>query len=303
MLLSVQINNRDIGNEYPPYIVAEIGQNHNGSVSLALQMIDYAWQAGANAVKFQKRTVELCVPRYMWNEKRETPWGQMSYIDYRRKLEFGKEEYDIINSFCHQRGIPWFVSVWDEESVTFMERYNLMAYKIGSPSVTDISLIKAVEATERPFIISTGMSTLDEIEQVMLQLNDNTLERLILCHCTSIYPCPLDRLNLNVITTLKERWPVVLGYSGHERGTEFAGVAVALGARYLERHFTLDRYGWGSDQAASIEPWQMRNYVRSAVETWSALGDGHKVVYSEEQAKMSTLRRTLFTEVSNASSQ
>ena len=286
---SIRIADRDIGLDQPPFLVAEIGINHNGSLDDAVKMIHLAKMSGADAVKFQKRTPRICVPMSEWDKPRETPWGTMSYIEYKECLEFNGREYDTINYACKDEDIPWFASVWDEPSVDFMEHYDPPCYKIGSASLTDIPLLKAVKAKGRPIILSTGMSTMGEINSALQVLGE---DNLVLCHSTSIYPCPREKLNLRFLAEMQHCWPnVVIGYSGHEIGVHVTPVVVALGASYIERHFTLDRRGWGTDQAASIEHWQFKDMADRIMETWQSLGDGIKIVFPEEAEKKVLLRR------------
>ena len=286
----VQIKkNRAIGPGQPVYIIAEIGINHNGSVDVARQLIDAAVQAGCDAVKFQKRTPELCVPKDQWEKQRETPWGTMSYIDYKRKTEFGLEEYTLIDDYCQARGIDWFASCWDEPSVDFMEQFSPVLYKMASASLTDKPLLDRVRATGRPLMLSTGMSTNQEIEAAVKHVG---LDNLMIAHSTSAYPCLPTELNLRMIPTLIAQFPgTPIGYSGHETGLSPTVTAVALGATFVERHFTLDRATWGSDHAASVEPGGMMKLVRDIRDTELALGDGVKVVYESEREPLRRLRR------------
>ena len=286
----VQIKkNRAIGPGQPVYIIAEIGINHNGSVDVARQLIDAAVQAGCDAVKFQKRTPELCVPKDQWEKQRETPWGTMSYIDYKRKTEFGLDEYTLIDDYCQARGIDWFASCWDEPSVDFMEQFSPVLYKMASASLTDKPLLDRVRATGRPLMLSTGMSTNQEIEAAVKHVG---LDNLMIAHSTSAYPCLPTELNLRMIPTLIAQFPgTPIGYSGHETGLSPTVTAVALGATFVERHFTLDRATWGSDHAASVEPGGMMKLVRDIRDTELALGDGVKVVYESEREPLRRLRR------------
>lgn len=288
----MQLHQRHIGPEHPPYICGEMGVNHLGDLPRALRLIAAAHAAGADSVKFQKRSPRLCVPESEWNKPKTLEDDRIvPYIEYREMTEFGKAEYDQIDAFCKARSIPWFASSWDLPSLEFMEAYNPPCHKLGSPSLTDTLLLQALVATQRPLIVSTGMSTWQEIESAMLLLTP-AWDRLILCHCTSEYPTPYEHLNLRMITTLKKRWPrVLIGYSGHERGTDVTLGAIALGACFIERHFTDNRFGWGTDQPASIEAFQMENLVTSGNRLWLALGDGQKQVYPSEQASIQKLRK------------
>lgn len=288
MTREIQIGNRMVGDGHPAYIVAEIGVNHNGSVEIAKDLIKQARHAGVDAVKFQKRTPELCVPRDQWDLMRETPWGYISYIEYRRKMEFQQEQYSEIDHYCRDLGMPWFASVWDEPSVDFMEDYNPIAYKVPSASLTDHSLLRCLRDTGRPVILSTGMSTMEQIRAAVSLLD---LDNLVICHATSTYPCDPGELNLNVIPVLREEFPCPIGYSGHEVGLITSVVAVALGACMVERHITLDRAMWGSDQAASVEPQGFERLVKYVRVTQQSLGDGVKRVYESELPSLRRLRR------------
>jgi Sialic acid synthase len=284
----VTIGNRKVGDGHPAFIIAEIGINHNGSLDFAKQMILAAQQAGVDAVKFQKRTPELCVPEHQRSQMRDTPWGYISYLDYRYKVEFGQEDYQEIDRYCKELGIVWLASSWDIPSVEFMEQFNPPAHKIPSALLTDHALLRAYRATGRPLILSTGMSTLEEIKESVALVGE---ENLILCHTTSSYPCPPDELNLRMIQTLRGMFSCPIGYSGHEVGLVPSAVAVALGACLVERHITLDRAMWGSDQSASVEPQGIEHLVKYIRVTEQALGDGVKHVYESEQSSLSKLRR------------
>jgi len=251
-------------------------------------MIKAAKETGVDAVKFQKRTPELCVPPEQRNVMRETPWGYITYLDYRRKIEFGEAEYDEIDRYCKQLGVDWFVSVWDEESVDFIEKYHPIAYKVPSAALTDHGLLRHLRRTGRPLILSTGMSTMEQIRRAVEVVG---LEDVVICHTTSAYPCDPDELNLRMIQTLKNEYDCPIGYSGHEVGLIPSVVAVALGACLVERHFTLDRAMWGSDQAASVEPGGFERLVKYIRVTEMALGDGVKKVYDSEIPILKKLRR------------
>ena len=283
---------RTIGAGQPSYIIAEIGINHNGSLDLAKQLIDEAVAAKADAVKFQKRTPELCVPRDQWAVMRDTPWGRMSYIDYKRKTEFGMLEYSAIDQYCRERGIDWFASAWDVESVDFLEAFDPCLYKLASASLTDLTLIEKILHTGRPLMLSTGMSTLTEIEEAITLVNAfDTDYPLLVAHSTSAYPCKPEELNLRMIPALQATYPTIpIGYSGHETGLATTVAAVTLGATFVERHFTLDRAMWGSDHAASVEPQGLQRLVRDIRDVETALGDGVKKVYESELGPMKRLR-------------
>ncbi|HTQ79729.1 MAG TPA: N-acetylneuraminate synthase family protein [Thermoanaerobaculia bacterium] len=286
---AVKIGNRWVGQGEPVFVIAEIGINHNGSLELAKKLIDGAHLAGADAVKFQKRTPERCVPREQWDLPRDTPWGRMTYIEYRRRMEFGVREYAAIDRHCRERGVPWFASCWDEESVDFMERFDTPCYKVASASLTDESLLARKRQTGRPIILSTGMSTMEEIARAVSVAGR---EKLLLAHATSTYPCPPGDLNLKMIATLAERYPECpVGYSGHETGLAPTWAAVALGATFIERHITLDRAMWGSDQAASVEIGGFLRLVSNLRDIEKSLGDGVKKIYAGELAQIEKLRR------------
>jgi len=275
----IKLGTTFIGEEQPIYIIAEIGINHNGDLDIAKKLIDTAVLAGCNAVKFQKRTPELCVPPEQKNLMRETPWGCMTYFDYKKRIEFGEKEYAEIDRYCKEKGITWFASCWDEPSVTFIDQYNPACYKIASASLTDDALLKHVNNMGRPIILSTGMSTMDEIHHAVSLLDPN---RLLISHCTSTYPCKPEETNLRMIQTLKTRFNCPIGYSGHEVGLQTSIAAVALGACFIERHITLDRAMWGTDQAASVEPGGLMRLVRDIRVIEKAMGTGEKRVYESE---------------------
>jgi N-acetylneuraminate synthase len=289
MAREIKLGNRLVGDGHPAYIIAEVGINHNGDVEIAKRIIDAAVHAGADAVKFQKRTPEISTPPDQQTQMRETPWGYISYLDYRYKVEFNEAQYRQIDRYCREKKIDWLVSVWDEPSVDFMEKFETPAYKIPSASLTDYNLLKYVRKTRKPIIISTGMSTMEQIQHgVDIVGNEN----LIIMHCTSTYPCEPRELNLKMIETLRNEFPHnPIGYSGHEVGLVPSAVAVALGASSLERHITLDRAMWGSDQAASVEPWGFETLVKYIRVTEASLGDGVKKVYESEKPSMMRLRR------------
>lgn len=287
---SILIGRRAVGEGHPVYVVAEIGINHNGDLALAKDLVAAAARAGCDAVKFQKRTPELCVPVEQRDVVRETPWGRMTYLDYRYRVEFGLAEYEEIDRCCRALGIDWFASCWDEPSVDFMERFQPPAYKIQSAAVTDLPLLDRLRETGRPLVLSTGMSEMDEIHAAVARLGAHDL---VICHSTSAYPCPIGQLNLRMIPTLERLFGCPVGYSGHEVGLPTTVAAVALGARYVERHLTLDRAMWGSDQAASVEPDGFSRLVKYVRTVEAALGDGVKRVYPSEHAVRARLRRTV----------
>jgi N-acetylneuraminate synthase len=285
----VSVGDRAVGDGQPVYVIAEIGINHNGSLEMAQRLIEGAKAAGCDAVKFQKRTPELCVPRGEWDVQRDTPWGRMSYIEYKRRMEFGVTEYTVIDRICRDLGLHWFASCWDVPSVEFMERFAPPCYKAASASLTDLELLTAMHRTGRPLMISTGMSTEREIVDAVTAVGR---ERLLVAHATSTYPCPLNELNLRMIQSLKRSYPECpIGYSGHEEGLEPTWAAVALGATFVERHITLDRGLWGTDQHASVQVSSLGQMVRQIRDIQSAVGDGIKRVYDSELPSRKKLRR------------
>ena len=293
MKREVKIDDRLIGDGHPTFIVAEIGINHNGDLDIAKQLIDVAKWAGADAVKFQKRTPELCVPEDQKDKMRETPWGYITYLEYRLRIEFDKKEYREIDRYCKEKGIMWFASPWDEQSADFLEEFQPVCYKIASASLTDDVLLKRLKETGRLLILSTGMSTMEDIRKTVDFLG---LDNLMIAHTTSTYPCEPEELNLRMIPTLREEFPVPIGYSGHEVGLVPSTIAVSLGACLVERHITLDRALWGSDQAASVEPGGLRRLVKYIRVTEQSLGDGVKRVYESEKPSLKKLRRSFWKE-------
>ncbi|MCZ1007854.1 N-acetylneuraminate synthase family protein [Streptomyces lydicus] len=283
------LGSREAGPGRPVYVTGEIGINHNGDLENAFALIDAAADAGCDAVKFQKRTPEICTPRDQWDIERDTPWGRMTYIDYRHRVEFDEDGYRAIDEYCKKRGIAWFASPWDVESVAFLEKFDVPCYKVASASLTDDDLLRAMRATGRTVILSTGMSTPKQIRHAVEVLGS---ENILLCHATSTYPAKAEELNLRMINTLQDEYPnVPIGYSGHETGLQTTLAAVALGATFVERHITLDRAMWGSDQAASVEPGGLSRLVRDIRTIEESLGDGVKKVYESELGPMKKLRR------------
>ena len=291
MAREIKLGNRMVGDGHPAYVIAEIGINHNGDMDIVKGMIDAAVHAGADAVKFQKRTPEVCTPPEQQKQMRETPWGYITYLDYRYKVEFNEEQYREIDRYSREKGIAWMASVWDEPSVDFLEKFDTPAYKVPSASLTDLPLLKYVRKTGKPMIISTGMSTMEQIHKAVKVIGT---ENLIIMHCTSTYPCEPEELNLKMIETLRREFPNnPIGYSGHEVGLVPSAVAVALGASSVERHLTLDRAMWGSDQAASVEPGGFEKLIKYIRVTEAAMGDGVKKVYESEKGSMKKLRRVV----------
>lgn len=284
---AVKVGDHWIGSEFPSYIVAEIGINHNGSLALARELIDAAVDAGCNAVKFQKRTVDVVYSPEELTRLRESPFGSTNG-DLKRGLEFGAEQYAEIDQYCRSKRVSWFASCWDEASVDFLEQFNPPCYKIASASLTDDNLLRYHRRTGRPLIVSTGMSTPEQIDHAVEVLGR---QDLILLHTTSTYPSKTEELNLRVIPWLRERYDIPAGYSGHEVGLYTTLAAVVLGACVVERHITLDRAMWGSDQSASVEPSGFARLVKDIRAAESALGDGIKRVYESEVSIIQKLRR------------
>jgi len=288
-LREIKVANRLIGDGHPVFIIGEIGINHNGDLEIAKKMIEGAKRAGCDAVKFQKRTPELCVPKDQWNLERDTPWGRITYIEYRHKVEFGEKEYSEIDRYCKELDIMWFASCWDEPSVDFIEQFNPPIYKTPSAALTDFDLLKKHKQLNKPIMMSTGMSTMEQIEAAVKFFGT---DNLLLAHATSSYPCKNEELNLRMIETLRKKYPTVpIGYSGHEVGLAPTWAAVALGASFVERHITLDRAMWGTDQAASVEMGGLQRLVANIRDIEVALGDGIKKVYDSEKSQIQKLRR------------
>jgi N-acetylneuraminate synthase len=284
---SVEIGGIKVGAGQPVYIIGEIGINHNGELENCKKLIDVAAAAGCNAVKFQKRTPELCVPEAQKSVTRETPWGIMTYLEYRHRIELNQDQYSEIDRHAKSKGLHWFASCWDIPSVDFIDRFDPVAYKIASASLTDEALLRHVASKGKPVILSTGMSTLEEIDRAVALFDKS---RLLITHATSTYPCSPDELNLRVMGNLRNRYNVPVGYSGHETGLQTTVAAVALGACIVERHITLDRATWGTDQAASVEPAGLHRLIRDIRVVERAFGDGVKRVYASELPIRAKLR-------------
>ena len=290
MTKSVQVNGKSIGSTSPVYVIAEIGINHNGDIEIAKKLMDVAAQSGCDAVKFQKRTPEICVPEDQKSVLRETPWGTMTYFDYKKRIEFEDAEFKIIDTHAKKLSIDWFASPWDVPSVDFLEKFDVPCHKIASACVTDTELLLAINRTKKTTILSTGMSSIDEIDKAVATLVDVPLA---IAQSTSTYPCVASELNLRALISLGERYNVPTGYSGHEHGLQATIAAVALGATFIERHITLDRSMWGTDHSASLEPAGLQRLVRDIRIVEEALGDGVKQVYPSEIPVRAKLRRVL----------
>ncbi|MDP3954712.1 MAG: N-acetylneuraminate synthase family protein [bacterium] len=271
----------DFKNLKKPYLIAEIGINHNASMQIAKKLIDAAFACNWDCAKFQKKNPDLSVPEHQKNEPKDTPWGHMTYLEYKHRMEFGKEEYDRLDIYCRAKPIDWTVSVWDLDSLEFIKQYEVPFLKIPSAHLTNHELLLGSCKTGLPIIVSTGMSTLEEIDSAVNLLEEHA-SQYVLMHCNSSYPANLKELNLNVIPMLKKRYNCVVGYSGHEFGLDSTTMAVAMGAQVIERHITLDHSMWGTDQSASIEPQGMdKLYKQIRAVSWQ-VGDGEKRVYDSE---------------------
>lgn len=277
---NVIVGDIEISEDSPVFFIAEIGINHNGDLDLAKKMIDMAVFCRADVVKFQKRTLEICIPPEMMNRIKETPWGEMTYYEYKKRLEFGKAEYSEIDRYCKEKGILWSASAWDVPSLNFLEEMGVPFHKIPSPQLTNKELLISAKKTNKPVFLSTGMSTEEEMKKAIQVLKDT---QLVIIHCNSAYPSKNGDLNLSYIPKLKELYPDhIIGYSGHEEGISASLVAATLGAKVIERHITLNRAMWGTDQAASIEFSGLRRIVRDLKKLPIWLGNGKKVVTPSE---------------------
>ena len=279
-------------------IISEIGINHNGDLKIAKQLIDLAKFSGCDAVKFQKRNPDVCVPEHQKGVMRDTPWGKMTYLEYKHKIEFGQDEYDEIDDYCRGK-IDWTASPWDMDSVEFLEQYDLPFVKIPSALLTDYELIRECSQRFSNLVLSTGMSTIEEIDGAVKSMGGeignyrSQLQRceFALLHCNSTYPAPVDELNLSCISTLRKRYGCEVGYSGHEYGLTTTISSLCFGATIIERHITLDKSMWGTDHMASVEPHGLIKLVRGIRELESAIGDGKKVVTDGEKPVRDKLRK------------
>ena len=290
MTNKVSVGKKFIGEGEPVYIIAEIGINHNGDIEIAKQLMDVAVETGCDAVKFQKRTPEICVPEEQKSIPRETPWGTMTYFEYKKRIEFEQKEFEQIDAYAKKIGIDWFASPWDVPSVDFLESFNVPCQKIASACLTDSELLTAINKTKTTTILSTGMSSMQEIDKAVSLLSGVPIA---IAQATSTYPAEASELNLRAIQTFAEKYKVPVGYSGHERGLQVTIAAVALGATFIERHITLDRSMWGTDHSASLEPEGLKKLVRDIRIIELALGDGKKKVYDSEIPIRAKLRRVL----------
>ncbi len=279
----------DFKNFRKPYLIAEVGINHNGDLQLAKRLIDAAFACQWDCVKFQKREPDICVPESQKNIEKDTPWGKMTYLDYKKRIEFKKEDYDYIDNYCKQKPISWTASVWDMPSLDFILKYDVPFIKIPSAKITDLELVASAAKSKKPIVLSTGMSTLEEVEKAVDILKSNNAE-FVLMHCNSVYPAPHGELNLNCIKTLRERYNCPVGYSGHEYDLEPSVYAAVLGAKIIERHITIDHNMWGTDQSASLEVVAMDRLRNRISDIDEVLGSGQKIVTQSEEAVRKKLR-------------
>jgi N-acetylneuraminate synthase len=265
-------------------LIAEIGINHNGDINLAKRLIDEAKNAGFDAVKFQKRTIDKVYSQEDLNTLRDSPWGK-TQREQKEGLEFGEKEYDIIDTYCKQKKIDWFASAWDIESLNFLDKYNLKYNKIASAMIVDKNFLDQVSKKGKYTFISTGMSTLEDIEQAVKIFKNNFCD-FELMHCVSTYPCKPEDVNLNVIDSLKKKFNCKVGYSGHENGVVISLAAFVKGVSSIERHITLDRTMYGSDQSASLEIRGMNELVSGIKKIKIALGNDEIGKINEDEKKI-----------------
>jgi len=271
----------------PVYMIAEIGINHNADLQIAKRLIDAAFACGWDCVKFQKRNPDICIPESQKQVMRKTPWGEMTYIDYKWLIEFGEEEYDYIDKYCKEKPIHWSASPWDLDSIQFLKNYDIPFIKIPSAMVTNIEYLEAIANFGKPVLLSTGMSTIEEIDNAVKILKNTDLA---LMHCNSTYPTPPNECNLRTITFLQNRYKLPVGYSGHEQGLEPSVIAASLGAKIIERHITLDHTMWGTDHPASLEIHAMDMLKKRIMEVMKCMGDGVKRVTDGEEKIREKLR-------------
>ena len=264
-----------------PFLIGEIGINHNGSIDLAKKLIELAVTSGFDAVKFQKRDPDISTPEKQKLKLRQTPWGDMTYLDYKKKIEFGENEFNEIDKFCKKKKIIWFASAWDLPSQIFLKKYKLKYNKVASAMLTNINLIEKIADEKKLTLISTGMSTIKDISKAV-NIFRNKKCKFLLMHCVSTYPCPIQNLNLNLIQTLKKKFKCEVGYSGHESSVSPSIIAYIMGATYIERHISLDRSMWGTDQAASLSESGMKNLSDILNKSQNVLGDGIKRLSKQE---------------------
>ncbi|QNH53453.1 N-acetylneuraminate synthase family protein [Selenomonas timonae] len=281
-MMEICLGDYILNEESEPYFIAEIGINHNGDLQIAKKLVDGAYAAGWNAVKFQKREPDIAVPEHQKGVMRDTPWGRMTYLEYKKRVEFGKTEYDYIDHYCREKPLDWSASPWDMPSLEFLLTYDIPFIKIASASITQDGLLKAVAKSGKPVIMSTGMSTWEELDHAVNILEQHCQNGYVLMHTNSTYPAPENELNLSMIQTLKDRYHCIVGYSGHERALEPTVVALVLGAQVIERHITLDHEMWGTDQAASLTLHAMDMLRRRAKGLRAMIGNGERMLSESE---------------------
>ncbi len=286
----IKIGNQFVGENEPVFMIAEIGINHNGDIGIAKKLIDAAFACNWHCVKFQKRTPEKCVPENQKNVLRDTPWGRITYLEYRNKVEFGQEEYSYIDKYCKEKPVLWTASVWDIPSLEFILKYDVPFIKMPSAKLTESELLSKAARSGKPVILSTGMSTIEEIDDAVNILEKHSKGNYILMHTNSTYPTPPEEINLLTMKFLKERYNCLVGYSGHEYDLEPTVIAVALGARIIERHITIDHKMWGSDHFASLEVHAMDMLRKRIEEIDIVVGDGTKKLTQKEMEVRKKLR-------------
>ena len=286
----IQLGNRIVGDGQKPYFIAEIGINHNGNLSIAKRLIDASFAIGWDCVKFQKRTPDIAVPDYQKNIMRKTPWGEMTYLDYKKKIEFGKTEYDYIDSYCKEKPIRWTASPWDIPSLEFILQYDIPFIKLASATNGNEELIKRAAESGKTILMSTGMCSQEELDKSVSLLEKYSDGNYALLHTNSVYPAPTNSLNLKYIHKMKKRYNCVVGYSGHEQNLEPTVAAVTLGASIVERHVTLSHDMWGTDQKASLEINAMYMLYRRCIDIVEMLGDGKKKLDEDEMKVRKKLR-------------
>jgi len=286
----IKLGNKLVGDGCTPYFIAEIGINHNGDLEIVKRLIDASFAIGWDCVKFQKRTPDLAVPEAQKNVLRQTPWGEMTYLNYKKHIEFEKPEYDYIDNYCNEKPISWSASPWDIPSLEFLCQYDIPFIKLASATNGNVEIIKRACQTGKPIIMSTGMSTQEELDKAVSVLEDHSNGNYALLHTNSVYPAPVESLNLRYIQTLKDRYGCVVGYSGHEQNLEPTVAAVTIGASIVERHVTLSHNMWGTDQKASLEINAMYMLYHRCIDIGLMMGDGEKKLEEDEMNVRKKLR-------------
>jgi N-acetylneuraminate synthase len=286
----IKIGSRFIGGSEPVYLIAEIGINHNGDLQIAKKLMDAAWATGWDCAKFQKRTPDICVPENQKDTLKQTPWGEMTYLAYKHRIEFQKQEYDYIDKYAKEKPLDWSASAWDLPSLEFLMNYDIPFLKIPSAKITDKELVEQAAKVGKPLFISSGMSTIEEVDNAVNIIEKYLSKNYVLFHCNSTYPAKLEELNLQVIGTLKERYNCLVGYSGHEYDIMPATLVPVYGACVIERHITLDHDMWGTDQAASIEVRGMDFLAKRIHSVKTIIGDGIKTISVDEEKMRDKLR-------------